>query len=62
MALFFSRFIVGRVLLHAGCVLRGGCVRHHWAGVRREISSLVYGLRRLGRFAKIGRKAMDLDW
>jgi hypothetical protein len=30
----------GRILLHLGCVMRGGCWEFHWAGVRREMAGL----------------------
>jgi hypothetical protein len=30
----------GRILLHLGCVMRGGRWEFHWAGVRREIAKL----------------------
>jgi len=29
---------MGRLLLHFGCLLRGGKHGFHWAGVRRELA------------------------
>jgi hypothetical protein len=49
MAMFLSRFILGRMLLHAGCLLRGGRRDHHLAGIRREFSCLMSGLHRFGK-------------
>jgi hypothetical protein len=35
-----AQIVVGRVLLHVGCILRGGKFRFHLAGVMREIKSI----------------------
>lgn len=35
--LYFSRHPLGRVALHLGCICRGGKIRFHLAGVRREL-------------------------
>jgi len=32
----------GRVLLHLGCLLRGGRWEFHWAGVRRELTRMIW--------------------
>jgi len=36
-----TRIAPGRVLLHLGCLLRGGRWDFHWAGIRRETSRLI---------------------
>lgn len=38
--IYCVQFALGRLLLHLGCLLRGGKPRFHWAGVRRELASL----------------------
>lgn len=40
MKLFLTRSAVGRMLLHAACVMRGGKLHFHSAGIRRECSGL----------------------
>ena len=32
--------VVGRIVLHLGCLLRGGRREFHWAAVRRELARL----------------------
>jgi len=32
---------LGRVLLHLGCLLRGGQWGFHWTGIRRELAGLI---------------------
>lgn len=44
MKLFLTRSAVGRMLLHAACVARGGKLRFHSAGIRRECSGLCRNL------------------
>jgi hypothetical protein len=41
--LYCSRHPLGRVALHLGCICRGGKIRFHLAGVRRELRSLKLG-------------------
>ncbi len=36
-----TRIAVGRMLLHLGCLLRGGRRGFHWAGIRRELTKLI---------------------
>ena len=36
-----TRIAPGRVLLHLGCLLRGGRWDFHYAGIRREIRKLI---------------------
>ena len=45
MKLFLTEIALGRVLLHLGCVLRGGRWSFHWCGVRRELRHLLRGMR-----------------
>ena len=40
MKLFLAEYVLGRILLHLGCALRGGKVRFHLAGIRRELGRL----------------------
>lgn len=40
MKMFLTRSSIGRMLLHAACVVRGGKLRFHCAGIRRECSGL----------------------
>jgi len=35
--MYLTRIAPGRVLLHLGCLLRGGRWDFHWGGVRREL-------------------------
>ena len=37
---YCAQHVLGRVLLHSGCLLRGGRWEFHWAGVRRELARL----------------------
>jgi len=36
-----AQHTIGRVLLHLGCLLRGGRWSYHWAGIRRELVGLI---------------------
>ena len=35
--LLLTRVAVGRMLLHLGCIVRGGRVLHHLEGIKREL-------------------------
>lgn len=34
--LFLANYALGRMLLHLGCICRGGKLSHHREGIRRE--------------------------
>jgi len=36
--IYLTQIALGRVLLHLGCLLRGGHQDFHWAGIRRELT------------------------
>ena len=37
-----TQIALGRALLHLGCLLRGGRWDFHWAGIRREMTRLIW--------------------
>ena len=39
--MFLTTHALGRVCLHLACICRGGKIRFHFAGVRRELARLV---------------------
>lgn len=41
MKLYLTRIALGRVVLHLGCICRGGQLDFHWAGIRRELLGLI---------------------
>ncbi len=41
MKLFLANYALGRMFLHLGCIIRGGKVRFHFTGFRREIAGLL---------------------
>lgn len=40
MKLVMAEYVMGRILLHVACAVRGGKVRFHLAGIHREIGKL----------------------
>ena len=46
MKLMLAQYTLGRVLLHLGCLARGGQWKFHWVGVRRELKRLKPGFAR----------------
>lgn len=38
--IYLTQNAPGRMLLHLGCLMRGGQWKFHWAGVRRELAGL----------------------
>ena len=42
MQMSFSNFCLGRMALHLGCMVRGGKVKWHLGGIRREFSQRLF--------------------
>lgn len=40
MNLYLAKYTLGRMLLHLGCIARGGQWKFHWTGVLREFTRL----------------------
>jgi len=52
-----TRIAPGRMVLHFGCLLRGGRWEFHWAGMRRELKAIV---KPIVRFTAIGGRSRQI--